>query len=161
MNSKTLGHDDSSGFEFAKEMLNGHETAAVNFDRYQKDKNGRRIIFEYLLCDESQKNVTPWTSHPSKYWEKNKAKFLSLWRAALDFNATLYLVNYAKKGTEHENEILLIEVKGMNDFGIVEETLKKYTRKEFGEWFRKLNDSCLTSTEEILGKSIISNRIYN
>ncbi len=29
--SKALGHDDESGFQFAKEMLAGDVTAAVNF----------------------------------------------------------------------------------------------------------------------------------
>lgn len=32
-NSKPLGHDDSSGFNFAQEMLEGDITAAINFDR--------------------------------------------------------------------------------------------------------------------------------
>ena len=34
--SKELGHDDSSGFAFAQEMLDGDVTAAINFDRVQK-----------------------------------------------------------------------------------------------------------------------------
>ena len=36
MKSKALGHDDESGFKFAKEMLEGDVTAAINFDRIQK-----------------------------------------------------------------------------------------------------------------------------
>ena len=36
INSKTLGHDDTSGFEFVKEALGENVTAAVNFDRLQK-----------------------------------------------------------------------------------------------------------------------------
>lgn len=140
--SKELGHNDDSGFEFAKEMLAGDPTAAINFDRLQKHPRHGYIIFEYLLCDEAQK-VTPFTSHPRRYWYKNKRKFLALWRIALDLNATLYLVNYAKAGTLHQDEVLLIKVLEMNDTGIIKEEKLKMTRKEFSDFFRKLNRECL------------------
>ena len=107
--SKKLEHDDQSGFEFSKELLGEDYTAAINFDRLQKHPQLGYIIIEYLLCRETQ-TVTPYSSHPNRYWHKNASKFLSLWRAKLDFNATLYLVNYAKKGTKWENEVLLIFV---------------------------------------------------
>ena len=58
INSKTLGHDDTSGFEFVKEALGENVTAAVNFDRLQKHPEKGYIIFEMLKCEKSQ-NVTP------------------------------------------------------------------------------------------------------
>jgi len=64
--SKSLGHSDQSGFEFAKEMLQNDPTAAVNFDRIQKHPQQGYMIFEYLLCEETQPRVTPKTSHPKK-----------------------------------------------------------------------------------------------
>ena len=44
--SKSLGHDDQSGFEFVKELLGGESTAAINFDRLQKHPRLGYIIFE-------------------------------------------------------------------------------------------------------------------
>lgn len=147
--SKPLNHDDISGFEFSKELLNGEATAAINFDRLQKHPERGYIIIEYLLCEEDQ-YVTPYTSHPSRYWYKNASKFLSLWRAKCDFAATLYLVNYAKKGTRHADEVLLIEVLGMDENGITEQHVEKYTRSTFAAWFKKLNNECLSDKSEIL-----------
>jgi viroplasmin and RNaseH domain-containing protein len=139
--SKPLGKSDESGFEFAKEMLEGDATSAINFDRLQKHPSEGYIIFEYLLCDEKQ-TVNPFTSHPNRYW-KNKRKFLALWTAANDLKAKLYLVNYAKKGTRHEDKILLIEVKEMDEDGIKKDIQTKMTRDEFKRFFRKLNKECL------------------
>lgn len=142
--SKPLIHGDDSGFEFAKEMLAGDSTAAINFDRVQYDKEKQcYIIFEYLLCDERQENVTPFTSHPKKYWNKNRRKFLALWKIAQDLKAILYLVNYAKINTEHQNKILLIEVLNMDESGILEENITEYTREDFSLFFRNLNKKCL------------------
>ena len=49
--SKPLGEGDESDYEFVVEMLDGDPTAAINFDRLQRDSTtGQHIIFEYLLC---------------------------------------------------------------------------------------------------------------
>lgn len=141
--SKPLSKSDDSGFEFAKEMLNEDCTAGINFDRLQHHPKRGYIIFEYLLCDEKQPYVTPHTSHPRKYWHLNKTKFISLWKVTQDLNATLYLVNYAKKGTIHEDKITVIKVIEMDYSGILKEVSKKFTREEFQIWFRSLNKECL------------------
>lgn len=142
--SKPISHADDSGFEFAQEMLDGDATAAINFDRLQYHPKFGYIIFEYLLCDEAQ-TVTPWTSHPNRYWHKNKSKFIALYNAANALKATLFLVNYAKKGTKHEDQVLLIKVNNMNNDGITDDKQKQMSRLEFKEWFRNLNRECLTS----------------
>lgn len=147
--SKPLGHDDESGFSFSQEMLGGDATAAVNFDRLQKHPVEGYILFEYLLCDESQA-VTPYTSHPRNYWNKNKSKFLGLWRTAKSLDATLYLVNYAKAGTRHADKVLVIKVLGMDETGITHESAAKITRARFSSWFRKLNRECMASPHEIM-----------
>lgn len=144
--SKSLTHDDSSGFEFAKEMLDNNETAAINFDRIQKHPQDGYIIFEYLLCEEEQSkthSTTPYSSHPNKYWFKNKKKFIRLWELSQVLEAKLYLVNYAKKGTKYEDEILLIEVLDMTEEKITEENQTKMNRTEFKKFFRTLNTECL------------------
>lgn len=151
--SKRLGHDDQSGFEFVKELLGEDFTAAINFDRLQKHPRYGYIMMEYLLCEEEQ-TVTPYTSHPNRYWNKNATKFLSLWRAKLDFSATLYLVNYSKRGTKAEDEVLLIEVVDMDETGIVDQRITEYTRSGFAEWFRTINSECLS------GKDVLLKEIY-
>lgn len=143
MNSKALGHDDSSGFEFAQEMLAGDITAAINFDRIQKHPEKGYIIFEYLLCEEAQ-TVTPYTSHPNRYWHKNSRKFIALWNVAKDLDATLILVNYAKKGTKNEDKVKVIIVGEIDEKeGITQGKEFKMTRQQFSVWFRKLNKECL------------------
>lgn len=147
--SKKLNHDDQSGFEFSKELLCEDCTAAINFDRLQKHPERGYIIIEYLLCEETQ-SVTPYSSHPNRYWHKNATKFLALWKTKVDFNATLYLVNYAKKGTKAEDEVLLIEVLDVDENGITAENKTRYTRAQFAEWFRELNRECLSNKNELL-----------
>lgn len=156
--SKVLGHDDESGFLFAQEMLSGDVTSAINFDRFMRHPDIGFIIMEYLLCEEDQMekhNTTPYTSHPNKYWNKNKRKFLSLWRAALDLKGSLYLVNYAKRGTIYEDQILLIKVKGMNENGIFDQETVQFNRSGFQGWFRQLNRECLGPEETILARTPI------
>lgn len=140
--SKPLGISDESAFSFVKEILSGDPTFAINFDRLQKHPIYGYIIFEFLLCDESQ-FVTPHTSHPNRYWHKNSQKFISLFNVSKDLPAILYLVNYAKKNTKHEDKIRLIKVKGIdNKNGIIDEEIHNMTRVEFSDFFRKLNKEC-------------------
>ena len=140
--SKALSKDDESGFEFVKEILDGDVTCAINFDRLQKHPINGYIIFEYLLCEEAQK-VNPHTSHPNRYWHKNSRKFISLFNVSKDLPAKLILVNYAKKGTLHEDKIKVIEVIGIDESkGITVEKVTDMTRDRYKEWFRKLNKEC-------------------
>lgn len=141
--SKPLEKADESGFYFAQEMLSGDPTAGINFDRLQYHPKLGYIIFEYLLCEEIQPHVTPHTSHPKFYWHKNKKKFLNLWKVAKHLNAKLCLVNYAKKGTIHEDKIKIIYVKDMDEEGIKSEKCTNMNRKEFQSKFRQLNKECL------------------
>ena len=141
-NSKPLMNSDTSGAEFAQEMLSGDKTAGINFDRLQKHPEKGYIIFEYLLCEEDQPIVTPYTSHPNKYWYKNSRKFISLSDVAEKLEAKLVLVNYAKKGTKHEDEILVMQVTSCTDEKI-ETKDTRMTRETFKAWFRKLSTECL------------------
>tara|TARA_Y100001970_G_C14188299_1_gene833870 strand:+ start:1517 stop:1951 length:435 start_codon:yes stop_codon:yes gene_type:complete len=141
--SKPLIHDDSSGFDFVKEILDGDPTCAINFDRLQHHPELGYIIFEYLLCDEKQM-VNPWTSHPNRYWNKNKRKFISLFEVAKDLPAKLILVNYAKINTTHSDKIKVIEVLSIDSTtGIVDSKETNMTRGKFKSWFRNLNKECL------------------
>jgi len=142
--SKPLAIEDKSAFDFVKEMLKGDPTYGINFDRIQWDSaKGRYAIIEFLLCDEAQfsRGITPFTSHPNRYFQKNAQKFVSLWALAQKLEADLYFVNYAKKGTEYENEVLLMEVLnvGKDEAPPVRTKNTRFTRDQFSQWFRELN----------------------
>ncbi|MEW5941854.1 MAG: hypothetical protein AB1750_19495 [Chloroflexota bacterium] len=142
--SKSLSHGDESAADFVIEMLAGDVTYGINLDRIQWDnKYNCYVIIEYLLCDESQfdRGVTPFTSHPNRYFHKNAQKFISLWELAKTLQAKLLLVNYSKKGTKHENEVLLMRVDNVdaNQSEPVKTTDKKLTRAEYSAWFRQMN----------------------
>ena len=121
--------------------MDGDVTCAINFDRLQYHPKKGYIIFEYLLCEESQ-SVNPHTSHPNRYWHKNSRKFISLFKVSQDLPAKLILVNYAKKNTKHQDKIKVIEVLSINDKGIKDEKITLMTRDEFKFAFRKLNLEC-------------------
>jgi len=140
--SKPLGKEDESGFSFVKEILQGDPTYGINFDRLQKHPRYGYIIFEFLLCEETQ-TVTPHSSHPNRYWHKNAQKFISLFRVANDLHAKLFLVNYAKAGTKHADMVKVIMVLETDiKKGITKEECKYFTRAAFSEWFRNLNKEC-------------------
>jgi hypothetical protein len=140
--SKPLLIDDVSGFNFVKEILKGDATYAINFDRVQWDsKHNCYVVIEFLLCDESQQ-VNPHSSHPNRYFQKNKMKFIKLWEISNKLEANLFLVNYAKKGTTHENKVLLMQVTDVDENDSVEpvKTInQKLTKEVFSDKFRKLN----------------------
>ena len=142
MTSKPLGIDDVSGFDFVKEMLDGDPTYAINFDRIQWDsKYNQYVIVEFLLCEEAQ-SVNPHTSHPNRYFLKNRHKFISLWKITQKLNARLYLVNYAKKGTTHEDKVRFMLVKNVDENNapnFVETEDYEMTRKRFAKKFREMN----------------------
>ena len=140
--SKPLGMDDISGFDFVKEILKGDPTYAINFDRVQWDRQNKcYVIIELLLCDEKQV-VTPYSSHPNKYFHKNKMKFISLWEVSQKLEANLFLINYAKKGTANEDKVLFMQVTDVNENNITNpvKTIDiEFTREEFSIRFRALN----------------------
>jgi hypothetical protein len=143
--SKPLGSEDFSAVEFVKEMLAGDPTYGINFDRIQWDtKEDCYVIVEFLLCEEKQfpRRITPFTSHPNRYFNKNAKKFTTLWELAQHNEAKLYLVNYSKKGTAREDEVLLMEVTKVDENATPPVRTKdtKMTRAEFSKWFRALNE---------------------
>ena len=143
--SKPLSHPDNSGFDFTKEILAGDSVSGINFDFLIFDPEAEKFnIFELLLCEESQ-SVSPYSSHPNRYFHKNSKKFIGLWKAAKAMNADLFLVNYAKSGTKHQDEVLVMKVLDVkpSDFlcPVVTKNIKM-TRLEFSERFRAFNARC-------------------
>lgn len=140
--SKPLHSSDDSAVDFVREMLKGDPTYAVNFDRIQWDNETQKyVIVDFLLTGEEQV-VSPWESHPNRYFKKNAMKFISLWEIAQKLGAVLYLVNYAKKGTKHEDKVKVMEVISVdpnNRLYPVKTKDQKMTREQFSDWFRSLN----------------------
>ena len=143
--SKTLFQDDISAFDFVKECLKGDATSAINFDRIQFDYlKSQYVIIEYLFCEEMQsiKGITPYSSHPNRYFFKNSKKFTALWDLTIKLGARLYLVNYAKKSSTHSSEVLVMKVINIdqkNKLNPVHTKNYNVSRDEFSIWLRKLN----------------------
>lgn len=143
--SKPLKNPDISAFELHRRIFGDIPTAAVNFDALYLHPQYCYVIFEFLLCDEKQ-TVTPYTSHPNRYWYKNWRKFVSLFQAAQKLNGHLILVNYAKEGTVWSNQIRMIRVISCDkDNGIIEQEDICETFDEFQAWFLNFNKECMTS----------------
>jgi len=143
-NSKPLGHSDDSAFSFVREMLKGQNNYGINLDRlmYLKSEN-KFIIFEFQKCEErqSERGITPHTSHPINYWNRCWRKYESIWRVIQKLEAKFYVINYAETGTKHEKEIRVILVEGVSEAGMIFKT-REWTRCEFSVWFQTLNDRC-------------------
>lgn len=143
--SKPLEHPDTSAFELHKRIFGDTPTAAVNFDSLYYHPHHGYCIFEFLLCEETQ-TVTPFTSHPNRYWHKNWRKFVSLFNAAKQLGGHLILVNYAKEGTKWADQVRMIRVISCDkDHGITEQEDVCETFAEFQTWFHEFNRVCLQS----------------
>ena len=142
IHSKPLAHPDVSAFEFHKRIFGDTPTPAINFDSLWFHPQKGYYVVEYLLCDEHQ-TVTPWTSHPNRYWHKNWRKFVSLFKAAQQLGGRLILINYAKEGTAHADEIKIIEVKQCDrEHGITDQNEYQMSFEEFRIRFSKFAQEC-------------------
>lgn len=107
--------DDNSAFALSKSCLNEQVTYGFNLDKIifnKKEKSA--FVLEFLLCEENQ-NVSPHTSHPNRYFNKNASKFINLNKFTQEvLKSKLYLINYAKPGTKHGNKIKWMRVDDIN-----------------------------------------------
>jgi len=115
--SKTLYTTDDSSARLIKNTLAGNNGYGIDIEIIFKTQKHGWVIVEFLKC--KSKYVTPKTSHPSRYWDKNWRKFLRLWEIAKTQNAKLFLVNYEEK---RENEYGI--------FRIMEVDMQKEPSKE-------------------------------
>lgn len=98
--SKALSNSDDSAARLLIDLLDG--SPGRNFDvesifSYKTAEGWGWLIFEFLKKDSEHLSVE--SSHPNRYWTKNKRKFLSLWALkrsleAAGFESKLVLVNY-------------------------------------------------------------------
>ena len=64
-----------------------------------------------------------------------------VWEFTKKLNADLFLINYSKKNTQYENEILLMKAIDIQDKieNPVSTENKKMSREEFSLWLRNVN----------------------
>lgn len=124
-------------------MLKGSPSAAINFDCILYHPVYGATIFELLqISPEAQeRGVTPYNSHPNRYWFKNRLKFISLWNYTKDCNGKLFLINYAPTGSKYEEMVGMMEVLNATDKGY-ETKFAATNREKFSQWFRDYNKAC-------------------
>ena len=128
--SKPISKTDESAKELIIETLDGEVTGGFDIDSvYNID--GKYFIIEFLKCD----TVRPFESHPKRYWNKNKQKFISLWDLTSKLGGVLYLVNYE----DTREQFRVIKVLELNKQGISSEEERKWNFEQFKIWFKDLN----------------------
>ncbi len=101
---------ENTPFALTKYLLNKYVTYGFNIDQIIYNEKSQEIyLFEYLLCESSQ-TVTPYESHPNRYFSNNSQKFITLFKFSSQFHLPLYLLNYAKPYTTHQDKILFMKV---------------------------------------------------
>lgn len=109
---------NDSAFSLSQSFLDGDLTYGFNFDVVAL-KNDKIFLVEFLKCEENQK-VDPFTSHPNKYFSKNKQKFISLFSFAKAIEQDFFCVNYAKENTKHEDKVKIFKVMSVDENNITE-----------------------------------------
>lgn len=124
-------------------MLCGYPSAAINFDCILYHPiNGATIIELLQVSPEAQEQgVTPYNSHPNRYWYKNKQKFISLWNYTVDANGILLCVNYAPAGSKCENMVGILRVFDADDNGF-KTRMTEWDRNTFSKWYIRYNKEC-------------------
>ncbi len=133
-NSKPISSTDDSAKRLMMDALNGENTGGFDLDSVYFI-NGQYIVIEFLKCDSPYPSVTPYTSHPNRYWF-NKQKFISLWNATQKLDGRLFLLNYE----EPYNRFRCMEVTSLDPQKGIVNTDAKWNYEQFKKWFVALNN---------------------
>lgn len=142
--TKALMRPDESNFYFTVECLGPNaKNYAINLDRIMWD-GAKFYIFEFQKCslEAQEKGITPHNSHPHRYWDRCRRKYLAIWRMVQTVGAAFYVVNYSEKGTPCEDQVRWMRVDSMDETGFTKQEDRLLTREEFAKWFRNLNEHC-------------------
>ena len=96
---------DKNAFELKNDMLRGVKGNFMDIDLIQFNTAlDQYVIIELLGCEKKQFQnvVTPYTSHPNRYFSKDSKKFIQLWKLTRKLDALLFLVNFINKKTNHD-----------------------------------------------------------
>lgn len=141
--SKTLSKEDDGAGRLIKNLLNGANGYGIDLEIVFNTKSQGYIILEFLKCE--SKFVTPYTSHPHKYWDKNWKKFVFLYNVAKKLNAQLYLVNYEESNKNEYGLFKTMQVdmtETPSKENKIKITIENYYKNisEFREWYLKINN---------------------
>jgi len=135
--SKPIQKTDDSAKQLIIESLEGQVTGGFDLDSVYHIGDAYYVL-EFLKCD----TVRPVSSHPNRYWYKNKQKFLSIWDITQKLNGKLFLVNYE----DSREQFKVIEVEEINEeTGISKEIIYLWNFEQFKSWFKTLNYKAIHS----------------
>lgn len=129
--SKPIDKTDESAKELIIETLGNNPTGGFDLDSVYYI-NGTYYIIEFLRCI----GIKPFYSHPNRYWNLNKQKFISLWDITTKLNGQLYLINYE----DSREQFKVIRVLDLDEKGIHNDIEVRWDFEEFKQWFQLLNN---------------------
>lgn len=138
-----LMKDDAEGFKLSQHALGDTKPGGCNVDFFT-EIDGKTIILEKLRCI----TVTPEVSFPNYYWNKDKGKFLALWRLTQKTNGIFYCINYEDSHTSFK----MIKVLNIDfEKGITEHVSEIVNFQEYSHWFQGLNKGydCFANIHEL------------
>lgn len=118
-------------FDFYYDLAQKDPTASFNVDLIHYT-NSKHILIELLKCDSKQKTITPHSSHPNRYMQKNYQKFLSIYNLAKMLDADVMLVNYAESRTPYQDYVGVIHSFKKDNKEIIENIIQ---HKKLGKKF--------------------------
>ena len=131
--TKQLEKTEDGGKALIKELIGQDSTRGFDLDSVYC-VNGNYFVLELLFCDTSQ-NPWPRDSHPSRYFEQDVQKFVSLWKITNRLQGRLILINYE----ETHSEFKLMEVEYCDEAGIKTKDDCVINKKGMMTWFQSLN----------------------
>lgn len=138
--SKPIARVSDDAMNMIRDILGGADTHGFNIDSIYCI-SGFYYVLEMLCCDTYPVDK----SHPSKYWSKNKQKFLSLFAVSSRLGGRLLLVNYEK--THQQFKVMeLVEATETSCKTVGDKVMN---RDEFTRWFRSLNAGTYLETKDI------------
>lgn len=138
--SKPIAKVSDDAMNMIRDILGGADTHGFNIDSMYCI-SGSYYVLEMLCCETYPVDK----SHPSKYWNKNKQKFLSLLAVSSKLGGRLLLINYEKT----HQKFKVMEMVEASETGCKTIGDKVMNRDEFIIWFRSLNAGKYIETQDI------------
>lgn len=142
VNSKILQKWDDWAKLLLIELLDWAKTWWFDLDSVYCIK-WKYFIIEFLKFESKYPGMTPFTSHPNRYWF-NKQKFISLWNITQKLNWRLFLINYEiTEDWKIWDRFKLMEVINLDKEKWLDTKDLNMNLMGMKEWWKKLNDSSL------------------
>ncbi|WEA54170.1 hypothetical protein [Lactococcus lactis] len=148
-------YNDDNGRGIIIPALKGHPTYFFDVDLLSLKNND---VIEFLKNDSEEKKKTglqPWSltnakTHPNRYWNRNKQKFINLYNASKRINGNLWLVNYNNDLAE---KVTLIKVNSLDSTnGITDDISYLLSYEELLQWLLINDESVSDGVNFLNGK---------